>query len=207
MILFLFFCSGATALVYEVVWSKYLSLIFGSTIYAQTIVLAVFMGGLALGNRLVGARSDLLQKPLAAYGCLEIIIGLYAFCFSWIYQGADRLFVAAGSRLIEHTAWLMLLKAVLSIGVLLLPTVLMGGTLPLLAAWLQKQSDDAGRWSARFYSTNSLGAVFGAWVAGFILIRSVGLVSTLQMTALANVLVGFTAVGLGRRIQTAAESS
>jgi len=199
MILLLFFCSGATALVYEVVWSKYLSLIFGSTIYAQTVVLAVFMGGLALGNRLVGARSDLLQKPLAAYGTLEVIIGLYAFCFSWIYQGADWVFVTAGSRLLEHTGWLLLLKALLSIGVLLIPTVLMGGTLPLLAAWLQKQSSDAGRWSARFYSTNSLGAVFGACLAGFVLIRSLGLVSTLQMTALANVIIGFVAIGLARK--------
>ena len=203
MILFLFFCSGATALVYEVVWSKYLSLMFGSTIYAQTVVLAVFMGGLALGNRLIGARSDLLEKPLAAYGSLEIIIGLYAFCFSWIYQGADRLFVAAGSRLIDHSCWLLLLKALLSVGVLLLPTVLMGGTLPLLAAWLQKQSNDPGRWSARFYSTNSLGAVCGACLAGFVLIRTIGLVSTLQMTALANVVIGFIAVGLARQAAAA----
>ena len=121
----------------------------GSTIYAQTVVLAVFMGGLALGNRLIGARSDLLQKPLAGYGCLEVIIGLYAFCFSWIYQGADWLFVVAGSRLVEHAGRLLLLKALLSIGLLLLPTVLMGGTLPLLSAWLQKQSSDAGRWACR----------------------------------------------------------
>src|SRR5437016_4275676 len=183
MILFLFFCSGATALVYEVVWSKYLSLIFGSTIYAQTIVLAVFMGGLALGNRLIGARSDLLQRPLAAYGRLEIFIGLYAFCFSWIYQGAERVFVGVGSHLIEHSGWLLLLKALFSAGLLLVPTVLMGGTLPLLAAWLQKNSTDAGRWAARFYSINSLGAVGGACLAGFVLIRSMGLVSTLQITA------------------------
>ncbi len=201
MILLLFFCSGATALVYEVVWSKYLSLLFGSTIYAQTIVLAVFMGGLALGNRLIGARSDLLEKPLAAYGFLEVIIGLYAFCFSRIYQGADWLFVAAGSRLFEHAGWLLLVKAVLSIGLLLLPTVLMGGTLPLLSAWLQKQTSDAARRSARFYSTNSLGAVGGAWLAGFVLIRSLGMVSTLQMTALANVIIGFIALGLSRQLQ------
>src|SRR5690349_24898980 len=109
MILLLFFCSGATALVYEVVWSKYLSLLFGSTIYAQTIVLAVFMGGLALGNRLIGVRSDLLQKPLAAYGKLEVIIGLYAFCFTWLYKGADRVFVFVGSNLIEHTGLLLVL--------------------------------------------------------------------------------------------------
>src|SRR6266581_7315986 len=199
MILFLFFCSGATALIYEVVWSKYLSLMFGSTIYAQTVVLAVFMGGLALGNRLIGARSDLLQKPLSVYGKLEVLIGLYAFCFSWLYQGTDHLYVALGSRLIDHTAWLLLWKAVLSIAVLLLPTVLMGGTLPLLSAWLQKQSNDAGRWAARFYSINSLGAVFGAGMAGFYLVRALGMVSSLQLTALVNLLVGLTAVGLARR--------
>lgn len=207
MILFLFFCSGATALIYEVVWSKYLSLMFGSTAYAQTVVLAVFMGGLALGNRIIGARSDLLQKPLVAYGSLEVLIGLYAFCFPLLYKAADLAFTAAGSPLLEHSFALLLLKGAFSIGLLLLPTVMMGGTLPLLAAWLQKQSSDAGRWSARFYSTNSLGAVFGAWVAGFVLIRSIGMTSTLQMTALANVLIGFTAVALGRRVQSPTESS
>src|SRR3954447_10050761 len=201
MILFLFFCSGATALIYEVVWSKYLSLMFGSTVYAQTVVLAVFMGGLALGNRIIGARSDLLAKPLVVYGFLEVIIGFYAFCFPWIYAGADRLFVFAGSPLLDHSFALLLLKGCLSVGLLLLPTVMMGGTLPLLSAWLQKQSNDPGWWSARFYSTNSLGAVFGAWVAGFLLIRSTGMVATLQMTALVNVLLGFAAINLGRRVQ------
>ena len=200
MILFLFFCSGATALVYEVVWSKYLSLMLGSTVQAQTVVLAVFMGGLALGNRLIGRRSDLLQKPLVAYGYLEVCIGLYAFFFSSIYAFADKIYIAVGSRLFESAVGMFLLKSALSLGLLLLPTILMGGTLPLLAAWLQRQSDDAGRWSARFYSTNSLGAVCGSFIAGFFLIRALGLVSALQITAFVNVLIGVTAVGLGRKL-------
>src|SRR6266536_2448761 len=62
IVIWLFFCSGATALIYEVVWSKFLGQMFGSTIYAQTVVLAVFMGGLALGNRLFGERSDALRQ-------------------------------------------------------------------------------------------------------------------------------------------------
>src|ERR1700690_3366766 len=81
MVLALFFCSGATALVYEVVWTKFLSQIFGSTIYAQRVVLAAFMGGLAIGNRLFGRWSDGLRKPLKIYGCLEIAIGVYALFF------------------------------------------------------------------------------------------------------------------------------
>ena len=207
MILFLFFCSGATALVYEVVWSKYLSLMLGSTVQAQTVVLAVFMGGLALGNRIIGARSDLLKRPLAAYGYLEVLIGLYAFFFSAIFGFADSIFVGVGSRVFESEIGMFFLKTGLSVGLLALPTILMGGTLPLLAAWLQQQqTDDAGRWSARFYSTNSLGAVFGSFIAGFILIRTLGLVSTLQMTALANVVIGIAAVGLGRKFDQSAET-
>jgi predicted membrane-bound spermidine synthase len=79
LVLSLFFCSGATALIYEVVWSKYLAQMFGSTIQAQTVVLAVFMGGLALGNGLLGGHSDSLRQPLRAYGFDEVAIGIYAF--------------------------------------------------------------------------------------------------------------------------------
>src|SRR5205809_2974506 len=196
---FLFFCSGATALVYEVVWSKYLTLMFGSTVQAQTVVLAVFMGGLALGNRLFGARADQSPQPLAIYGCIELAIGLYAFFFKSLYQFADGVFIRLGTGQLEHRAWLLVLKGALSVARLLVPTILMGGTLPLLASWLQRQSRDAGRWSARFYSINSLGAVFGAGMAGFYLVRALGMVSSLQMTALVNLLVGLTAVGLARR--------
>jgi predicted membrane-bound spermidine synthase len=198
LVLTLFFCSGATALIYEVVWSKYLSQMFGSTIYAQTVVLAVFMGGLALGNRLFGGKSDALRQPLRAYGCIEVAIGLYAFFFPSLYQLADAVFVSLGSRVLDQRGLLLALKGALSVGLLLLPTVLMGGTLPLLAAWLQKSTDEAGRRSARFYSVNSLGAVFGSGLAGFYLVQTLGMVATLQAAALFNLLVGAAAIGLGR---------
>src|SRR5205809_1883413 len=113
---FLFFCSGATALIYEVVWSKYLTLMFGSTVQAQTVVLAVFMGGLALGNRLFGARADKTPRPLAIYGYIEVAIGLYAFCFNWFHQFADAVFIRLGSGQLEHRGWLLLLKGALSVG-------------------------------------------------------------------------------------------
>jgi spermidine synthase len=198
MVILLFFCSGATALVYEVLWSKYLTLLFGSTVQAQTVVLAIFMGGLALGNRLFGARADRLARPLAAYGYIEAGIGLYAFFFSSIYRGADTLFSVAGANLLQHGAWLLLLKGFLSAALLLGPTLLMGGSLPLLAAWLQKNTPDAGRRAAVFYSTNSLGAVCGAGLAGFFLVTWLGLPVTLQMTGLVNVLIGLTAVAIAR---------
>src|SRR5687768_7789557 len=142
LVLLLFFCSGATALVYEVVWSKYLSLMFGSTVQAQTVVLAVFMGGLALGNRLFGKRSGLLKQPLAAYGYIELSIGLYAFFFPFIYALFDRMFIGIGSNFATNSGALLILKGLLAIGLLIFPTVLMGGTLPLMAAWLERWMTD-----------------------------------------------------------------
>ena len=198
LVLVLFFCSGATALVYEVVWSKFLSQIFGSTIYAQTVVLAAFMGGLALGNKIFGRRADRLRQPVRVYGCLEIAIGLYAFFFPSLDRWVDRIFVAVGTGIAEHPGWLLAWKGFLSAALLLGPTILMGGTLPLLAAWLQKFSSDAGRRSALFYSVNSLGAVVGAGLAGFWLVQNLGLVSSLQMTAMVNVIIGATAGWLSR---------
>ncbi|MFO1476638.1 MAG: fused MFS/spermidine synthase [Verrucomicrobiota bacterium] len=200
LVLVLFFCSGATALVYEVIWSKFLSQMFGSTIYAQTVVLAAFMGGLALGNRLFGKWADRLAQPVRAYGYLELAIGIYAFFFAGIDQAADRVFVSVGTGIAENPGWLLLLKAALSAALLLGPTTLMGGTLPLLAAWLQKTSPEAGRRSARFYSVNSLGAVAGSALAGFWLVQNLGMVASLQMTALANVLVGSAAILLSRQL-------
>lgn len=200
MVLLLFFCSGATALIYEVVWSKYLSQLLGSTVQAQTVVLAVFMGGLALGNRWFGALADRTREPLAVYGRIEILIGLYAFFFNVLHQAADGLFRGLGAGRLDQPHVLLVIKACLSVGLLIGPTLLMGGTLPLLASWLQRRSSqDAGRWSARFYAVNSLGAVTGSFLAGFFLIESLGMVSSLQLTAIANVLIGLAAIAISRK--------
>lgn len=197
MVLTLFFFSGTTALVYEVVWSKFLSQMFGSTIYAQTVVLAAFMGGLALGNWLFGRWANQWQKPVRAYGSLEIMVGLYAFLYPGLDRLANHVFIILGSPLAARPGWLLFLKGILSVTLLLGPTILMGGTLPLLAAWLQKSYADPGRRSARFYSVNSLGAVLGAALAGFWLVQTFGMIATLQFTALVNLVVGTVAILIG----------
>jgi spermidine synthase len=197
-VLTLFFCSGATALVYEIIWSKYLALLFGNTIQAQSVVLAVFMGGLALGNKIFSRHADRTKNPLAIYGCLEIGVGIYAFLFSLFYRAADSIFISVGSPLLEKTGSLPLLKCIMSVALLLGPTILMGGTFPILAAWLQKNTLEAGRLSARFYSINSLGAVCGAGLAGFLLFEWLGLRKTMDISALVNVIIGLAAIVIGR---------
>jgi len=199
LILVLFFCSGATALVYEVVWSKFLSQMIGSTIYAQTVVLAAFMGGLAIGNRLFGRLADRLRQPVVMYGVLEIAIGVYALLFPALDRFADSIFIRVGSSISEKTALLLVLKAVLSAGLLLGPTILMGGTLPLMASWLQRFTNEPGRISARFYSVNSLGAVAGSGLAGFLLVSHYGMLKTLSIAAVGNLAIGSIAILLSVR--------
>ncbi len=198
LVLALFFCSGATGLVYEILWSKFLSQMFGSTIYAQTVVLATFMGGLAIGNRLFGRWASRLEHPVCGYGGLELAIGAYALCFPALDRWIDFVFVGLGTSIVEYTVPLLTLKALLSVSVLLVPTILMGGTLPLLAAWLQKCTPDAGRRTARFYSINSFGAVAGAALAGFWLVQSFGMVAAVQRTAIVNLVIGILALALNR---------
>src|SRR5262245_14945006 len=175
-VLILFFCSGATALVYEVIWSRYLTLMLGSTVQAQTLVLAVFMAGLALGNRLFGTRSRAVPHPLRTYGIIELITGAYGFFFPALFYLADAIFVNAGSALVDTPIVPSLLKLVLSVLLLSGPTVLMGGTLPMLAEWIQRQKElDQRSRVGIFYAVNSLGAVAGAGLAGFVLVQTFGL--------------------------------
>ncbi len=195
----LFFGSGATALVYEVLWSKYLALLLGSTIQAQTVVLAVFMGGLALGNRLFGKRADLMNQPLTAYGYLELIIGIFGFFFHQIYGVADWAFVKAGSPVFEQPGLLLGVKLAISAVLLFVPTVLMGGTLPLLAAWIHQQPGlDPARRVGIFYAINSLGAVTGAALGGLVLVQAYGMSASLQLTAMVNLLIAGLAILIGR---------
>src|SRR5688500_16923045 len=138
LVILLFFASGATALVYEVIWSKYLSTMLGSTVQAQTVVLAVFMGGLAIGNRIFGKRSSTTKNPLLGYGIMELGIGLYALAFPSLYAAADWIFITVGSRVAGVGFLLLALKLMIAVALLIVPTVLMGGTLPMIAAWIQK---------------------------------------------------------------------
>ncbi|HVK59649.1 MAG TPA: fused MFS/spermidine synthase [Candidatus Kapabacteria bacterium] len=202
VVLLLFFASGATALVYEVLWSKYLSMLLGSTVQAQTVVLAVFMGGLAVGNRIFGSRSKTIKNPLLGYGIMELLIGVYAILFPSIYSAADWTFIKVGSNFASATYLLLALKLLISVVLLMIPTILMGGTLPLIAAWIQKQpAFESGARVGIFYATNSLGAMTGAGLAGFYLISTFGMSGSLALTATANIVIGLVAGLLGKREQ------
>ncbi len=197
VVLLVFFLSGAAALVYEVLWMRWLALIFGVTTYATATVLATFMGGLALGSWVFGRWIDGRGHPLRVYALLEVGIGLYALAVPGIFVGLRPAFVALHDLGLSATAF-ALGRALLAAAVLLLPTFLMGGTLPILVRFLVRRREDVGRGSGLLYFANTAGAVAGCLVAGFFLIEAVGLRGATWIAALTNFAVAGVALGIDR---------
>jgi spermidine synthase len=194
----LFFLSGATGLVYELLWVRLLYQAFGSTIQSVTTVVAAYMGGLGLGAWWLGRRADRHPRPAALYGRLELAIGAFAIASPFVLGLVNRLYVAAAAGLHAGTAASLALRFGLAALVLLVPTTLMGGTLPILTrAFAGRDRAALTPALGRLYGVNTLGAVFGTALAGF-LIEHVGIRASLWGTAFVNLAIGFFALRLSR---------
>ena len=189
----LFLISGATGLVYELIWTRKLILVFGGTTYAITTTLVAFMGGLGLGSYLAGRISRHLRRPGLVYGLLEIAIGVYALLVPLLLGMAEPLYRAM-YPLVHDQPWL-LTAARFVVGALVLaaPTTMMGATLPLLVRHITSHGGQIGRSVGTLYGVNTFGAAGGAMLAGFILIPWFGLITATQMAAAANIAVGLIA--------------
>ncbi len=196
----LFLLSGATGLVYQIVWFKYLHLFLGNTTYAQTTVLATFLGGLAIGNHLFGKHSGSIKHPLFIYGILETIIGVYCFAYPMLVNISGNLFLSTSSSLdLEPTSFAFSsFRFFTSIIILILPTILMGGTLPVLTKYFVTNLSTTRENVGSLYFLNSFGAVVGIFFAGFFLIREFGIAATIYTAAIINIVIGLVAMLLGR---------
>ncbi|MDP2269456.1 MAG: fused MFS/spermidine synthase [Archangium sp.] len=188
----LVFFSGATGLLYEFCWSKRLANWLGNTGQAHAILLATFMGGLALGAWLFGRRADRSARPLALYGILEIGVGLLALLFPTMLDLAGSLYVSVGSA--GGNPARMVLAAV----TVLPPTLLMGGSLPAMTRALTQSLATAKGTLASLYAINSLGAAVGSLLAGVFFVPVAGLAVTERFAVFFNLLVGVIAI-LGSR--------
>ena len=140
----IFFLSGAAALMYEVLWVRSLSLIFGGTHLAVTTVLAVFMGGLALGGFLIGRRVDAFKKPLRLYGILEMGIALFAVIFLLLMKIYPDIYIFAVQGRDSSPLYLSLIRILFAFVSLIIPTTLMGGTLPVLTRFVSRHPSRLG---------------------------------------------------------------
>ncbi|MBL8739502.1 MAG: fused MFS/spermidine synthase, partial [Myxococcales bacterium] len=194
----LFFLSGATALACEVVLSKLLSYVFGSSHLATSSVLAAYMAGLSAGAWFFG-RVAARTRPIVLYAGLELAIGLFYLLLPEVYGRFQELALALGSTVASDARSLAWLRFGLSFGLVFTPTFLMGGTLPALIAAFRDVAP-LDRSLSRLYAVNTLGAAAGAIVASYVSIPWLGLDGTMWVCAGVNTLVGLRAIVEHRRL-------
>ena len=196
LLLVIIFLSGICGLIYEIVWLRMLGLIFGTTPYAASIVLAAFMGGLALGNFYFGRRSDLTTKnPLFLYAVLETGIGISAFCVPFVFDSMS--FIIGFIPESVPSFVFGIIQFLIVFIALLIPTTLMGGTLPALSRVFIKSIADLGKGTGKLYGVNTAGAVVGCFLGGFVFIPLFGLRGSISLGAVINVVLGLFCLILG----------
>lgn len=199
-LLLLFLLSGATGLLYEVLWMRRLTLVFGATQLAISTVLSAFMLGLALGAAVAGRLVDRRPDLLRTYGVLEVFIGLYALVFPWLVKGATSVYGLLFEADSVHFWSSQLAHLVLMGGLLLLPTAAMGATLPILVRFVTVRMSGIGTRAGLLYGANTLGAVLGTWATGFVLLPSLGVSTSEHLAAAANLSIGVVALVWGTAV-------
>ena len=194
----LFLISGASALIYQILWLRLLGLVFGVTVYAASTVSASFMAGLALGSFVGGRLADRTPRPLVWFGAIEALTGLTALATPFVFAALEGLYSAAATPVIGSTTATTLIRLAMALAVLIVPTTLMGATLPLIVKSVTSRARDVGARTGFLYSANTTGAIIGTLLAGLLLVPHVGLNRTFWIAAAGNLLAGAVALVLGR---------
>jgi spermidine synthase len=189
-LLIIFTASGFSGLIYESIWTHYLKLFLGHAAYAQALVLAIFMGGIALGSWVCSRYSVRWKNLLLGYALAEGVIGLFALLFHPLF---DQAALISYDHVIPHlhsVGAANLYKWALSVLMILPQSFLLGMTFPLMSAGaLRIASANPGRIIALLYFTNSLGAAVGALVSGFVLVHFLGLPWTIRLAGMINIAI------------------
>ncbi len=193
LLLVAFFMSGAVALVYQVLWTRQLGLVFGVTIQAASTVLACFMGGLALGSYLAGRWSDRMQRPLRAFAIVEALIAASALLTPTLLGVADAMFLRVAAGLDGAPVLAMLTRISLTALVLILPAGLMGMTYPLVLRAASRTADGIRRTASLLYAVNTTGAIVGVLFGSLWLVPTLGLSRTFLVAAGMNLVVAAVA--------------
>lgn len=194
-----FFISGASALIYQILWVKVLTLTFGSTTLAVTTILASFMGGLALGSFLMSKYSYRIHKVILAYGLIELVIGLYALFMPLLFRLSDEIYRYIWPLVDGNDYIVTFVRFLLTALILLIPTTLMGATLPLLVKFYVDKDELIVKYTSILYGVNTLGAVLGAFLCGFFLLETLGMFKTNLVAVSINCIAAFIAVMINNK--------
>lgn len=194
----IFTASGAAALVYQMIWARWLSLVFGNTTTSVSIVLGSFMLGLALGSYLIGKRLPKIANPMLIYAYLELGIGLFALSFPWLSALVEDLFTTIVT-VNTSLPFSLLIRAILAFSLLVIPTTLMGATLPLLTDFFRRHPSLTRSWKVGvLYAANTFGAALGTLFASFVLIELLGVRSTTLLAAALNLVIAYLGLHLSK---------
>ena len=196
LVLAIFVLSGAAGLVYEIVWSRQLVLVFGNTTQAVSAILTGFFGGMAIGAAVGGRIADRVRSPLRFYGLLEIALVVVVLVTPFTFTLIDEAYRGVYPAL-ESTPYLALARLVLAVLALAPATIMMGATFPTLVRHFTR-SNELGQAFGRLYMANTLGAVAGTIVAGLVLIEVFGLSGALRVGAACSAIAGVVALWLAR---------
>ncbi|MBE9548603.1 MAG: fused MFS/spermidine synthase [Proteobacteria bacterium] len=189
MITACFFLSGLAGLIYEVVWARQLSLFLGITSYAHTAVITAYMAGLAAGSLYFGRHADRHPQPLKIYAWLEIGVGVYAAITPWLFSFLQSSYISVTtvSQIGQMSGHLT--RFSIALLALLVPTFLMGGTLPLLVRGFVTELPGLGKVTGRFYGINTLGAMLGTLLAGYLLLPEIGVRASIFVGVVINLAI------------------
>lgn len=199
LLLLLFFLSGLSSLIYQVLWMRTLVLVFGGTTLATSTVLAVFMSGLALGSFLCSRFISRVGAPFLWYGLLEGGIGLWALLAPVMFAMATPIYQTAWQQFDSNPLALNIVRLLVASVILLPPTTCMGATLPLLAQMITTKLESIGDRVGLLYSINTFGAVVGTVLAGFVLLPNLGLQVSTFVSAAINLLLCLVVVVANRK--------
>ena len=185
---------------YQVVWVRMLIVVFGVSVFAVSTVLTAFMAGLALGSVLLGRFVDNRGDSLRIYAVLELGIGGFSLIFPWLLTGLDEVHTTLYRMLEGQPMLFAMARFILSFLVLLIPTTLMGGTLPVLCRFAVRHLSGIGWQLGRLYSINTAGGALGCFGAAFYLIEHFGVRGTVLVAAATNVVIAFAALLVSRLV-------
>ena len=207
VVLALFVASGAAGLIYQVVWSRELVLVFGNTTQAVATIVTAFMAGLGFGSLAGGRLADTSARPLRLYGLVELAVAAMAALLPLAFHGLAEVYRGVWPSLVERPGELAGVRFALAVAAVAPATFLMGMTLPLLTRYLVRTLDEAGARLGELYAANTIGAMAGTLLAGFVLIELLGLRLTSYLAVLLNVAAGTGALLLSRRWETVPDAS
>ncbi|MBN1627993.1 MAG: fused MFS/spermidine synthase [Deltaproteobacteria bacterium] len=201
VVLFCFFFSGLASLIYQILWLRMIDKVVGSAPFAVATVLSVFMGGLALGSWLAGKYIDRITSRLnllSLYGKVEFAIGIYSLLLPLFIYLVKPIYILAYNSLFIHF-WLYRIFTFIGCSLLLLvPTILMGITLPVLCRFYVEDLGHIGARTGRLYGINTIGGAAGAALCGFFLIAYFGVWGSLRTAVGINILIGLLCIAMAR---------